>query len=87
VSIPVHGQGMNITVQSYQDQMFFGITACARTLPDADLLRNDMLAAFVELKERLLKRPAAFTPRERAIEEGLPPLGVRLTEIAESRAA
>ena len=27
----------------------FGITACARALPDADALRDDMLGAFAEL--------------------------------------
>ncbi len=66
VSIPAHTQAMNITVQSYLDQMFFGITACAKALPDPGLLRNDMLAAFMELKDRVLKSPAVFAPRERA---------------------
>jgi hypothetical protein len=51
VSIPAHGQAVNITVQSYAGQLFFAITACARALPDADLLRNDILAAFAELME------------------------------------
>jgi WS/DGAT/MGAT family acyltransferase len=84
VSIPAHTQGVNVTVQSYLDQLFFGITACAQTLPDAGTFRNDMLAAFVELKERVLKTPAVFTPRERAIQEGLPPLA---EVVAASRAA
>lgn len=85
VSIPAHTQGMNITVQSYLDQMFFGITACAKALPDADVLRNDMLAAFIELKARVLKSPAVFTPRERArvVEERLlKPLGTAAGEDA-----
>jgi hypothetical protein len=87
VSIPTHTQAVNITVQSYVDQLFFGITACAQALPDAGMLRNDMLAAFVELKERVLKTPAVFTPRERAIEERLPPLGTRAVAEVKSRAA
>ncbi len=49
VSIPAHTQAVNITVQSYKDEMFYAITACAKALPDADLLRDDMLAAFEEL--------------------------------------
>jgi WS/DGAT/MGAT family acyltransferase len=49
VSIPAHTQAVNITVQSYAGQMFFGITACAKALPDADVLRDDMLKAFAEL--------------------------------------
>jgi hypothetical protein len=35
VSIPTHGQGVNITVQSYTDTLYFGITACAQALPEA----------------------------------------------------
>jgi WS/DGAT/MGAT family acyltransferase len=49
VSIPAHSQALNITVQSYNGVMYFGITACAKALPDADLLRDDMLAAYQEL--------------------------------------
>ncbi len=65
VSIPVHGLAVNVTVQSYLDQMFLGITACARALPDPGVLRDDMLAAFAELKDRALKPASAATPRER----------------------
>ncbi len=54
VSIATHGMGLNITVQSYRDQMYFGITGCAEALPDAAQLRNDMLSAFVALRGRLL---------------------------------
>ncbi|XOV90413.1 MAG: wax ester/triacylglycerol synthase family O-acyltransferase [Pseudomonadota bacterium] len=55
VSIPAHGVGLNITVQSYVDTLYMGITACARALPDPDLLRDDMLAAFLELQQLLLR--------------------------------
>ena len=54
VSIPAHGAGVNITVQSYVDGLYFAITGCAEALPDADCLRDDMLAAFVELKELVI---------------------------------
>lgn len=75
VSIPAHGQGVNITVQSYAGQMFFGVTACARALPDADALRNDLLAAFVELKAAVLQAPKAVPPQDLEVEVPLPPLG------------
>ncbi len=52
VSIPAHSQAVNITVQSYNGQLFFALTACARALPDAAALRDDMLAAFEELQAR-----------------------------------
>jgi len=74
VSIPAHSQGANITVQSYLGQMFFGITACARALPDPQVLRDDMLASFAALQERVLKTPAVLTPRQRADDAILPPL-------------
>ncbi len=32
VSIPYHGMGLNMTVQSYAGQLEFGLTACRRTL-------------------------------------------------------
>jgi diacylglycerol O-acyltransferase / wax synthase len=52
VSIPAHGQAVNITVQSYAGQMFFSITACAKALPDADRLRDDIVSSFAQLMER-----------------------------------
>jgi len=64
VSIPAHGLGVNITVQSYMDQLFFAITACAKALPDPDLLRDDMLAAFAELLAALA--PVAAAQQEMA---------------------
>jgi hypothetical protein len=75
VSIPTHGQGVNITVQSYTDTLYFGITACAQALPEAGALRDDLLAAFAELKARVLKEPTALTRRER-------PLGLAPAELA-----
>ena len=69
VSIPAHGAGLNITVQSYEKRVYFGITACADAVPDADQLRDDLLAAFSELKQVLLPannvaplRTSAATP-------------------------
>lgn len=74
VSIATHGMGLNITVQSYRDQMYIGITACADALPDAAQLRNDLLTAFMALRARLLpsstyelkprKAPAAVPHRD-----------------------
>lgn len=46
VSIPAHGLGVNISVQSYASTLFFGITACERALPDPAALMNDLLATY-----------------------------------------
>lgn len=54
VSIPAHGVGLNITVQSYGSQLYFGVTACGRALPDPEVLRDDMIAAFVELFQAVM---------------------------------
>ena len=35
VSIPAHGVGLNLTVQSYCGALDFGFTACRRTVPCA----------------------------------------------------
>ena len=51
VSTIVDGQGLNITVQSYQDSLDWGLVACQELVPDvADLLDDivteiDVLAA------------------------------------------
>ena len=34
VSIPAHGSALNMTVQSYNGALEFGLTACRRTVPD-----------------------------------------------------
>ena len=41
VSIPAHGSGVNITVQSYAEHFDVGITACAATVPDLAQFRDD----------------------------------------------
>ena len=52
VSIPYHGVGLNITVQSYAGEMEFGITACRRVLsqPEVHELVQHLLASLRELQ-------------------------------------
>jgi diacylglycerol O-acyltransferase len=40
VSIPAHGAALNITVQSYMDQLQFGLTADRRAVPDVDRIAD-----------------------------------------------
>ena len=51
VSIPVHGIALNMTVQSYQDKLNFGITADRKAVPDADRLADLLAVALDELKD------------------------------------
>lgn len=52
VSIPYHGTALNITVQSYDGQMEFGLTACRRVLSQAETheLVGHLLAALREIE-------------------------------------
>ena len=84
VSIPAHTQGVNITVQSYNGDLYFALTACAKALPDADRLREDMLAAFAEL-QALYDLPtvsAALQQRE-AAETAEEPVAERETAVGD----
>jgi WS/DGAT/MGAT family acyltransferase len=49
VSIPAHGMALNITVQSYVDNLDFGLTADRRAVPDVDVLADYLQVAFDEL--------------------------------------
>jgi hypothetical protein len=73
VSIPYHGNALNITVQSYAGSMDFGLTACRRAMPQSELyaLIKDMKAAYAELEAlppSELGAPAA-TPTMRALSD------------------
>jgi len=49
VSIVVHGVALNITVQSYDGQLCFGLLACRDAVPDLPRLARDLRAAMDEL--------------------------------------
>jgi diacylglycerol O-acyltransferase / wax synthase len=61
VSIPAHGVGCNITVQSYNGALDFGITACRRAMPDVKALAGYLKDALAELKHAAAAA-AADTP-------------------------
>lgn len=56
MSIPTHGSALNITVQSYCDNLDIGLTACRHTLPDVRQLGDYIVSAFEELKAAALNR-------------------------------
>jgi len=58
VSIPAHGMALNITVQSYNGVLEFGLTACRRALPDIGDLADYLMDAAQDLGRRLAQRPA-----------------------------
>lgn len=63
VSIPVHGVGLNFTVQSYMGQLDFGVTADAKSVPDADLVGDLLVFAFDELYEAVIGKRETPAPQ------------------------
>jgi WS/DGAT/MGAT family acyltransferase len=51
LSAIVDGQGLNITVMSYQNQMFFGLTACRELVPDVDRMASYLVDEATALAE------------------------------------
>ena len=55
VSIPYHGLGLNITLQSYNGWLDFGLISCQKLMPDIYELAAHMKEAHQELLELSLK--------------------------------
>jgi diacylglycerol O-acyltransferase / wax synthase len=49
VSIPFHGNALNISVYSYDGRLFFGLTACPDALPDVEALAEGIPREFAAL--------------------------------------
>ncbi len=49
VSIPAHGMALNVTVQSYNGRLDYGLIGCRRAVPDIADLADALLAAHQEL--------------------------------------
>jgi WS/DGAT/MGAT family acyltransferase len=62
VSIPYHSFALNITVQSYLDNLEFGVVACRAAVPDAQLIATYLVEEFEALKlaSEALGRPEAI---------------------------
>jgi len=59
VSIASHGTALNVTVQSYNGRMDYGLIACRRAVPDITEIGDYMLAEHRLLMELTQKHPAA----------------------------
>ncbi len=66
VSIPAHGMALNVTVQSYNGVVEFGLTACRRALPDIGDLGDYMVDAAHELGKRVAEATEATGAAEAA---------------------
>ena len=50
VSIVTHGLGLNITIQSYNGSLDYGLIACKKTVPKLRDFADAMLASHQELQ-------------------------------------
>jgi hypothetical protein len=63
VSIAMHGVALNMTVQSYNGAVEFGLTACRRAVPDVADLGDYVVEEHRKLMALVAKlEPAAQTP-------------------------
>lgn len=60
VSIPAHSMALNVTVQSYNGRLDYGLIACRRALPDVNQLADDLLAEHRMLLELAQARMPAL---------------------------
>ncbi len=59
VSIPAHSMALNVTVQSYNGRLDYGLIACRRALPDVNELADALLAEHRSLLELALAQAPA----------------------------
>src|SRR5436305_611672 len=57
VSIPSNGSVLNITVQSYLDNLDFGLIACRAAVPDIEKLTEFLAEEFQRLKKAAGETP------------------------------
>lgn len=62
MSIPYHGQALNITITSYVDNLEFGLTGCRRRVPHLQRLLVHLEESLVELEQAV----GLASPRDRA---------------------
>lgn len=61
-SIVTHGLALNITVQSYNGSLDFGLMACAQAMPDVAELATHLRSAFAEFAALPSPQPPAAAP-------------------------
>ncbi|MDI9334223.1 MAG: wax ester/triacylglycerol synthase family O-acyltransferase [Cytophagales bacterium] len=64
VSIPAHSMALNVTVQSYNGRLDYGLIACRKALPDINELGDLVLAEHRILLDLALKQQAELKAKE-----------------------
>ena len=79
VSIPYHGCALNITVQSYLDQLDFGLVACSETVPDAQRIADFLVEDFAAMRKANAQLSAPGAVVAISVERRNAPAGVAHT--------
>ena len=66
VSIPTHGVALNITVQSYNGSLDYGLIACRRAVPDVADLADFVVDEHRRLYEMAMRQPSVEASAEKA---------------------
>ena len=72
VSIPGHGLALNMTVQSYNGALEFGLTACRRAVPDVADLGDYVVAEHRKLFELIVGNVAQAAPAAAPVAAAVP---------------
>jgi WS/DGAT/MGAT family acyltransferase len=94
VSIPAHGMALNITVQSYNGRLDYGLIGCRRAIPDIMDLADSLLAEHRKLLElarglevaAAAPSPAPVVAAEAAPAKRAPRRKAQLTVVASNKA-
>ena len=65
MSIPYHGQALNVTINSYVDSLEFGLIGCRRRVPHLQRLLAHLEASLVELEVAAGVAAGPAAPRRR----------------------
>lgn len=88
VSIPSHGMALNVTVQSYNGRLDYGLIACRRAVPDINELADSLLAEHRKLLELALKlgQPVAVPQASAPAVEATQAAKLKLVATAKTKA-
>ena len=84
VSIPSHGMALNMTVQSYNGSLDFGLIACRRAVPDVDVIADYLLDEHREIQARVkaIEAPAQVASAAEGAQAAKPARQARSAEAA-----
>ncbi len=86
VSIITHGLALNVTVQSYNGALDFGMIACRRAMPDVQQFASCMLASHQELLAAAIAQQALAQAKEQAQAEPITEIPVKKRAAVRKRA-